>query len=263
MSAVVLGALFTAHLAEASPLSFKLAAFAEETLSALSGQPVVQAATATGVRGMIVKFSLGIAIIGGASGLWWTAQEGDNGTSGNTPGHASVQAYIELGDTRESSSSPPFRTGVYRLNPLPPGKAVVTATVRTPDADTTLRKTTELMLLNNEVLTLDFDFSGSGTVQGVIGNFSPGEEIAVIAVPGNVPLPQSPGLAPNDLIAKDYYARARVKDASYVLESLPPGVYSIHAISLDRHLFNPNNPRIAAGTVKITGAETVELDLAF
>lgn len=175
---------------------------------------------------------------------------------------ASVNAYMEVDGVRENSNSRSTRAGAYEIEMLPPGKALLTASVRTPNADTILRQQTDVQLGNNESITLDFDFQGNGVVQGVIDNVSPGEYGAVYAIPGTV-VPRGPFATAHDLNLTDYYARTQIKDGGYVLEAVPPGPYVIFAASQDQHLFDPAHPRMAWATVTVKSDEPIALDFTF
>jgi len=182
--------------------------------------------------------------------------------NGEAAPSASVSAYMQIGNTKESSDSSSTQTGTYQLEPLPPGKAIITASVRTPGAQTSIRQRTEIRLGNNESLTMDFDFQGTGIVQGDIENISPGEHGSVFAIAGNTP-PRGPFETVYDLQVTEYVARAQIKDGGYVLEGLPPGQYVIHAVSRDQHLFEPNRPRMASALVTVKPDEPIQLDFSF
>ncbi len=175
---------------------------------------------------------------------------------------SSVRVYMQYDDTTESSDSKPSRSGTYELGPLPPGRAMIKASVRTPGANTSIEQEAEVILKNDEALTLDFDFVGSGTIRGTVGNLSPGETVMVYAYVGDVPASRTPVAEFWDVRVPGSFAHGRVEDGRYTLDGLPPGRYSIHAVSQDPHLFDPETPRVAVGTVTMSENAAVELNLS-
>ncbi|MBI5091700.1 MAG: hypothetical protein HZB26_04555 [Candidatus Hydrogenedentes bacterium] len=179
---------------------------------------------------------------------------------GEAAGPGWVRLYREDGETRENWNSVSVdKFGAYETEPMPAGEVTLEATVSAP-GQTRLRQEVRITVGAADTVR-NVDFPGAGSVSGAVSGLLAGEHAMVVAMPGNVTLPDGPGVTPSELFGKDCVAQANVEDGAYRLEGLAPGDYTVRAIPSGPASNDTAGYRVAADTIRIEGEESVTRDL--